>query len=294
MRVMVIGSTGVLGIPAVRRLLADGHDVSGLARDESRVAAVRATGAKPVLGDVFDVESLTAALRGHDAVLNLATRIPDAKHAARKSGWADNDRLRTEGARTLAAAVRAVDELAIVVQEGVSLVYADGGDAELTEDAPLDPRFPATSSLEAHAAVAGLEAEGRTAVRLRIGTLISADPMTTALLTAARRGSPLIMGSRDAWTTAIHPTDAAAAAVAALRAPSAVYNVGATPVRKRQLGAALAVAAGVSRPRALPRWAARLFGPTEVLSRSHRVVSDRLTGATGWRPEKPVPGPDWF
>ncbi|GAA3572437.1 NAD(P)-dependent oxidoreductase [Amycolatopsis ultiminotia] len=294
MRVMVIGATGVLGVPAVQQLLTEGHEVSGLVRAESRTRAVRETGAKPVPGDVFDLDALTAALRGHDAVLNLATRIPAVKRAAFRSAWAENDRLRTSGTQTLAAAIRRVDEVGIVVQEGISLAYADGGESELDEEAPLDARFPTATSVVGHANIAALEADGRTAVRLRIATLVGDDAMTKAQLAAARHGAPLITGRRTAWTTAVHPDDAAAAAVAALRAPSGTYNVGATPVRKQQLGEAMAAAAGIPHPRALPQWAASLFGPMSVLARSQRIISTRLTEATGWQPNHRTPGPEWF
>ncbi|RSM63646.1 NAD-dependent dehydratase [Amycolatopsis sp. WAC 01376] len=294
MRVMVIGATGVLGRPLVRRLLAEGHEVSGLARDVDRVAAVRETGAKPVQGSLFDVDSLAGALNGHDAVVNVATRIPDARHAMTLSGWAENDRVRIEGSRTLADAARRVDELGIVVQEGISFVYADGGDEELDEDAPLALSGNIASSTVAHANIAELADEGRTAIRLRIGLLVGDDAMTTTMLAAARRGSPLIIGRRTDWTAPIHPDDAAAGVLAALRAPSGVYNLAADPVRKQELGEAMAVAAGVRRPRAVPKWLANRLGLMSVLARSQRVVSARLTEATGWRPERPVPGPSWF
>lgn len=220
---MVIGATGVLGRPAVARLLAAGYSVSGLARSASREAAVRATGAQPVAGDLFSTSSLVTALRGHDAVLNLATRIP--RKMTSKSAWALNDEVRVSGSAALAAAVRQVDEVRTVVQEGISFVYADGGSTLLTEEAPLRPTGVTASSVTAHANVAALA--DRTVVRLRIGTLLGTDAMTAALLAAARRGGPLILGSRSDWTTAIHPSDAAAAAVAALEAPPGVYNVGA-------------------------------------------------------------------
>jgi nucleoside-diphosphate-sugar epimerase len=290
MRVMVIGATGVLGRPAVARLLAAGHEVSGLARDATRGPAVEATGAKPVVGDLFSATSLAAALRGHDAVLNLATRIP--RKMTSKSAWAANDHVRLAGSAALAAAVRQVDEVRTVVQEGISFVYADGGDRLLTEDAPLRPRGVTASSVVAHANVAALA--DRTVVRLRIGTLVGADAMTSALLAAAQRGAPLIMGSRTDWTTPIHPSDAAAAAVAALEAPSGVYNVGAPAVSKAALGAAMAAAAGVRKARAVPKWLLSRLAMAEPMARSQRVDSGKLTAATGWRCERPVPGPEWF
>ncbi|WP_372663958.1 NAD-dependent epimerase/dehydratase family protein [Amycolatopsis kentuckyensis] len=289
-RVMVIGATGVLGQPAVARLLAEGYSVSGLARSASRVETVRATGAQPVVGDLFSASSLVTALRGHDAVLNLATRIP--RKMTRASAWAENDRVRVAGSAALAAAVRQVDEVRVVVQEGISFVYADGGAALLAEDAPLRPRGVTASSVTAHANVAALA--DRTVVRLRIGTLLGTDAMTSALLAAARRGAPLIMGARSDWTTAIHPSDAAAAAVAALDAPSGVYNVGAPPVLKGELGEVMASVAGVRRARALPKWLVSRIPLAEPMGRSQRVVSGKLMAVTGWKCERPVPGPDWF
>lgn len=80
--------------------------------------------------------------------------------------------------------------------------------------------------------------------------------MTKVQLAAARYGEPLMIGRRDDWTCAIHPADAAAAAIASLRAPSGVYNVGAEPVRKQVLGEAMAAAGGARKPHALPRWLA--------------------------------------
>ncbi|MFJ7212495.1 NAD-dependent epimerase/dehydratase family protein [Amycolatopsis sp. NPDC098790] len=289
-RVMVIGATGVLGRPAVARLLDAGYSVSGLARSEPRLEAVRATGAEPVAGDLFSTSSLVTALRGHDAVLNLATRIP--QKMTRASAWAANDQVRVSGSAALAAAVRQVDSVRTVVQEGISFVYADGGAALLTEDAPLRPGRVTASSVTAHANVAALT--DRTVVRLRIGTLVGPDAMTSALLAAARRGGPLILGSRSDWTTAIHPSDAAAAAVAALEAPSGVYNVGAPPVLKGDLGAALASAAGVRHARALPKWLVSRIPLAEPMGRSQRVDSGKLMAATGWKCERPTPGPDWF
>lgn len=294
MRVLVIGGTGVLGRPAVRRLLAAGHDVTGLARNEERAAVVAAQGVTPVVADLFDPDSLAKAMAGQEAVLNLATRIPPLSKVVFGRGWAENDRIRTEGSAALVTAALASD-VRIVVQEGISFYYADGGDTELTEQSPLDVPPALRSAIAAHENVARFaESSGRTGVRLRIGMLTGDDPMTQGLLRAARYGMPLVYGDPSGWTMAVHPSDAAAGAVAALSAPSGVYNVGAPPVRKRDLGAALAAAAGVRRARSVPPLLLRAAGSASTFARSQRVVSTKLMEATGWRPERPVPAPEWF
>ncbi|SER27492.1 Nucleoside-diphosphate-sugar epimerase [Lentzea xinjiangensis] len=240
MKVFVIGATGVLGREAVPRLRAAGHEVGVLDR--------RTT-------SMFDAGQLAAALTGYDAVVNLATRIPLGAKAVLAGAWAENNRIRTEGSAAVAeAATRA--GVGRIVQEGISFVYADGGDRELDEDAPLDPVGHVASSVRAQHNV--LAHPG--GVFLRIGMLIGGEAQPP----------PVLVG--DGWMSVVHPGDAAAAAVATLDAPPGVYNVG-TPVLKRDTG--------ITR---LPGFVGRATASFEVFSRSQRVVSRKLTEATGWTP----------
>jgi nucleoside-diphosphate-sugar epimerase len=290
-RVLLIGSTGVLGREVVPALLADGHQVTGLASSAERVAAVGALGIDPVVAPVFDAEALTSVCHGHDAVVNLATRIPAGRAMLRNRNWADNDRLRTEGSLAVARAARAAG-VGVLVQEGVSLVYADGGDAELDERAPLDPAGPAMAAATAHANAESFAGEGRTAVRLRIATVHGDDAISRWMLSGVARGGPAYFGDPDGWLTAIHPSDAASGVVAALTAPSGVYNVGANPVRKSDFGRVIAEAAGARRARSLPRLLTRGF--LAVLARSQRLSSAAFTETTGWCPKRTEPAVDWF
>jgi uncharacterized protein YbjT (DUF2867 family) len=66
-RILVVGGTGMLGQPVVRRLLADGYQVRVLSRSPERARAVLGEGCELVGGDVDDLPSLEAALSGHSA-----------------------------------------------------------------------------------------------------------------------------------------------------------------------------------------------------------------------------------
>jgi hypothetical protein len=135
--------------------------VSGLARSAGRAAVIAAQGITPVVGDLFDSSSLAAVLPGHEAVVNLATRIPSAGKAALGAGWAANDHVRAEGSAALVAAALDCADVRVIVQEGVSFCYADGGDAEITEDSPLDVVRNVRSSVLAHENVARFATDRR-------------------------------------------------------------------------------------------------------------------------------------
>ena len=53
-RVLVTGSTGVLGRRVLPRLVEAGHTVTAVVRSEAKAAAARASGATPVEIDLFD------------------------------------------------------------------------------------------------------------------------------------------------------------------------------------------------------------------------------------------------
>ena len=66
--VLVVGSTGSIGLPTIREALIQGFQVRALIRDTGRVAQIPA-GAEPVLGDLTRVETLADAVDGVDAVI---------------------------------------------------------------------------------------------------------------------------------------------------------------------------------------------------------------------------------
>ncbi|HEY7597546.1 MAG TPA: SDR family oxidoreductase [Actinophytocola sp.] len=70
MRVTVFGATGGTGKHVVDRCLAAGHKVTAVARDPQAVPGER-DGLTVLRGDVFDKESVAAAIAGSDAVVSV-------------------------------------------------------------------------------------------------------------------------------------------------------------------------------------------------------------------------------
>jgi nucleoside-diphosphate-sugar epimerase len=68
MKILVTGATGKVGSRFVPRLIAKGYDVTILVRD----AAKALPGAKVVVGDLYDPNTLPPAVAGMDAVIHLA------------------------------------------------------------------------------------------------------------------------------------------------------------------------------------------------------------------------------
>ena len=72
MRIFVTGATGFIGVAVTKELIAAGHQVLGLYRDESKAAALKATGAEAVAGTLEDLEGLKRNAAACDGVIHLA------------------------------------------------------------------------------------------------------------------------------------------------------------------------------------------------------------------------------
>jgi uncharacterized protein YbjT (DUF2867 family) len=105
MRIFLAGATGVIGMRLVPRLVAAGHEVTGMTRSEGKVTALRQLGADPIVCDVYDADALRTAVvaSGADAVMHQLTDLPDAATQIGEFGER-NDRMRNEGTRNLLAA----------------------------------------------------------------------------------------------------------------------------------------------------------------------------------------------
>jgi nucleoside-diphosphate-sugar epimerase len=284
MRVFVAGATGVLGTAAVRRLVSSGHEVTGIARSEEKRRLLYTLGAEAAQVDLFDASAMRAAIEGHDVVCNLATRIPTGRALMRKSAWRENERIRTDGSAILAKAAADCGALRLI-QEATALVYADGAQGWITEQSPVAAIPLTASSLTATANAMGFADQYRFAVVLRFGTFYGADALTRWQLERVRRGKPVLSGEPDGYVSPITIEDAAGAVVAALAAPTGIYNVAGQPVHRAEWARALGTAAGVDgSAKYIPPLARKLLGSRgEIYGRSLRIASDAFHTATGWR-----------
>lgn len=92
MKIFVAGSTGVIGQPLLPKLVQAGHEVIGMTHIPERMRLIRASGAKPIVVDVFNREAIRSAVVDirPDVIIHQLTSL---------SHWnlADNARIRIEG-----------------------------------------------------------------------------------------------------------------------------------------------------------------------------------------------------
>lgn len=294
MKVAVTGATGVIGSSAVSALVAAGHDVVGLARTPEKADRLAALGATPHLGSLADHDFLVRMFTGTDAVANLATHVPVGYAGAVPGAWRTNDRLRTEGVRRVVDAAREAG-VRRIVQESVSQLYADQGDDWVAEGSPLDITRATEPASVAEAQVQDYTCGSRVGVVLRFGFIVGDDDMTRWQLRAAVQGRGVGLGEPEGWLHPVHTDDLGPAVVAALAAPSGVYNVGSAPVRRSDYVQAYADAVGRRGLGFLSPFMTRVVGSrAEPLARSLRVCTDHFTASTGWSPQRATFDAGWL
>lgn len=279
MRIVVSGATGFLGGHLVARLVADGHAVMGLGRNQAAGARLAESGVRfaPV-----DLALTSNALTGeraeafvHCAALSSTWGTRAAFHAANVSGTANAVAL----ARRLG-----VTRFVHISSPSVYFRFAD--QLAVAEDMPLPP--PANAYAQSKAAAEQLvrAATDLSPIILRPRGLFG--PGDTALLPrlvrAARRGPlPLLRGG-EAVTDLTYVDDVVAAIVAALVAGPSVagktINIsGGEPQTIRHIAEAAARQAGIE-----VRWRPLPVGPALVVVRVIEAIAAILPG----RPEPVV------
>lgn len=294
MRIVVTGGTGVLGRSAVGALTAAGHEVAVVARSARSLGVAAGLRVPALPGDVLRDEGLDAAFEGADVVVNLASAMPVGHSLLAPRAWRRHDALRTTGVRHVVEAARRAG-VRRVVQESVSLLYADQGEEWITESSPLEITGANEPAAVGESVVQDFTCGSRTGVVLRLGGLVGDDPQTRHQLRAVSQGRRIHAGHPADWAHVLHTDDVGPAVVAALHAPSGVYNVGAEPVQRHDLAQAYAAAvradSALLRP-STSRW--RGGSRHEPMTRSLRVCSEFFASQTGWRPLRPKVDVTWF
>ncbi|WP_300156573.1 NAD-dependent epimerase/dehydratase family protein [Solidesulfovibrio sp.] len=117
MKIFLTGATGYIGGSLAERLLALGHEVTGLVRDERKLPLLRRRGVIPLPGTLDDPEALGKAARAADAVIHAAS----ADHPG--------------AVLTLVAALQRSGKL--LIHTSGSAIVADHADGEYAASVPL-------------------------------------------------------------------------------------------------------------------------------------------------------------
>jgi nucleoside-diphosphate-sugar epimerase len=290
MKVFITGATGVIGRRAVPLLVAAGHAVTAVERSCVGAAHIAHVGAQPIELDLFDARAVRAAVAGHEAVINLATHMPETTLKMLLPGaWTENDRLRSEGARNIAEAALAGGAQRLI-QESFAPVYPDCGGKWIDESVRIAPERYNRTVADAERTAERFTQAGRDGIVLRFAAFYGADAMQfNDLVRALRLGIAPLPSSPAAYISSISHDDAAAAVVASLAAPAGAYNVSDDePLTRRAYFDTLAALIGAPPPRIPPVWLAPLFGSAgRLMARSQRIANRKLRAATGWAPRYP-------
>jgi len=286
MKYFVTGASGWIGSAVTAELIANGHQVVGLARNDESAAKIRAAGAEVFRGSIDAPEELRAPADASDGVIHLAFNHDFSAH---ETAVATDRAVMTSILDALAGSDRP-----FVFASGV-LGRAPAG-VVATEDVPLDPATVASPrALSEIFALASVE-RGVRPVAVAFAPTVhgEGDHGFLASYVAMDRAagvSGFVGDGSNTWP-AVNRADAAAlVALAAEKAPagSVLHAVGEEGVKHRD------IADAIGRQLHLP---VRAFEPGEVtppfqwLERFLGVsslASSRITQELmGWTPTRPT------
>jgi len=279
-RVVVTGSSGLIGGALVRALRARGAEVTTLVRRPP-------AGPGEVRWDPAAGSLDGAVLDGAVAVVHLAgAGIGDRRWSTARRHELVTSRVASTSllARTLAELERPPE---VMVSASAVGYYGDRGDEELTEDSDPGPGFLADVCRQWEEATVAASEAGLRVVRLRSGVVLSADGGALARqLPLFRLGLGGRLGDGRQWLSWISLTDEVRAILHVLDERSLRGAVNATapePVTNRRFTAALGAALHRPAVLAVPGLALRLaLGgdlASEMVLAGQRVLPARLLGA---------------
>jgi len=223
MKIFVAGGTGAIGRPTLDQLLARGHNVVALTRTQERAQSLATQGIEPAIADVFDPESVKAAvIRAQpEVVIEQLTALPRTyTRESMNATAALNTRIRSEGGANVLAAAKAAGVRRFLKQSMAFWGIPGAGLAD--EETPL--------SLDASRAVAAdarlvteterrlLETSNLEGIALRYGFFYGPGTWFNSdgdVGQQVRQQQFPIIGNGDGVWSWIHIEDAAIATVAA-------------------------------------------------------------------------------
>jgi 2-alkyl-3-oxoalkanoate reductase len=301
--VFVAGASGAIGRRLVPKLVAAGHEVTGMTRSEQSAEAIGAAGANSAVVDAFDAPALreVVARARPEVLVHELTALPERFEPRKKGLYDATNRVRTEGTRNLLEAARAAGTRRFICQS-IAFAYRPAAEpvvvdesAPLFSDAP--PPFGEATRVVEKMELMVLGTDVLEALVLRYGWFYGPGtffaPAGATASDVRRRRFPVIGRGSGLWSF-VHVDDAADATVAvAEHGAPGIYNVvDDEPAAMREWLPVYAEALGAKPPRRVPVWLARLVAGAAVAG-----MATALPGADNQKAKRELrwqPGhPSW-
>jgi len=281
MRVFITGASGWIGTALTRELVANGHDVTGLARSQDSAEKIRALGATAVLGDMLD----------HDLVVSEASKADATAHLAFTLDFDEFD-------ETIDNEVALLEKIGIALAGSGKAFIAASGTPILegrvaTEADRLDPAGPAGARVRTADAVLALSDRGIRSALVRMPRSVHGAGDRNGLIAALvgldrQLGSAAYVGDGQNRWPAVHISDAARLLLLAIeKAPAgaSLHAVGEEGVPLRQIAEAISAKTGLPATAVDPT----LLGVFGALLGGDQPASASVTRElVGWAPSGPT------
>ncbi|CAN5337675.1 SDR family oxidoreductase [soil metagenome] len=280
MRIFITSASGWIGSAVTKELLAEGHEVVGLARSDASAAAITALGAEVRRGDLTDLDSLRAAAEGADGIIHTAFIHDFSAHE--------------DAAAVDFAAVSLFGDLL----EGTDkpLVIASGilGAVEIETDRP-DPATSWSPRLKTEATLLGFADRGIRSASVRLAPTVHGDGdhgfLATLVSIDREKGSAGYIGDGSSTWPAVHVLDAAhlfRLAVEKAPAGSVLHAIDDEAVRMRDIAEVIGRHLGVPLVSVAPEDAVEHFGWLgRFLAIDSKASSTITRELMGWEPTHP-------
>jgi len=223
MKIFVAGATGAIGRPLLDQLLARGHDVIALTRSPERAQSLVAEGIEPEIADVFDADSVKAAIARAqpEVVIEQLTALPRTYSRESMSAAAPlNTRIRLEGGANVLAAAQAAGVRRYLRQSVAFWGIPGAGLAD--EETPLSldasPAVAADARLVTEIERRLLDTSNLEGIALRYGFFYGPgtwfNPDGDVAQQVRQQQFPIVGNGEGVWSW-LHIEDAAIATVAA-------------------------------------------------------------------------------
>ena len=132
-KVLVTGATGFIGQHVTKHFVQNGHHVSCLVRETSKVSSLKQMPVRRICTGLTDVDLLSRAVQGHDTVVHLAGQT---KSLSRKRLFEVNE----QGTRNLAAAcAKQTTPPVLIHMSSLAAAGPSNGQVPRMESDPLNP-----------------------------------------------------------------------------------------------------------------------------------------------------------